>query len=130
MNKNKKPTTQEMSMTSLGSHAACPSLAFALFPPCLPMFHLPLISHWFVVALLFRLAWLLAVVVLGAGVVAVGIHPMSRYSQRWLGCCIGFLIAPLIVIVIPRPIVPLLFLPPHPIVVPSHVFHSSLTVVN
>ena len=74
MNKNKKPTTQEMSMTSLGSCAACPSLAFALFPPHPPVFCLPLVSCCFVVALLFHLAWLLMAVVLGAGVVAVEIH--------------------------------------------------------
>ena len=91
--------TQEMSRTSLGSRAACPSFAcpslacpslarpqlpfmllvpplhsccFPLVPPCSVPPSSP-VTRCFVVALLFRLAWLLAAVVLGAGVVAVSI---------------------------------------------------------
>jgi len=46
----------------LGPVAACPFLAFTLFPPHPPMFRPPLVSHHFVVALLFHLAWLLTAV--------------------------------------------------------------------
>ena len=84
--------TQEMSRTSLGSHTAHPSLAcpqlpfMLLIPPshlcCFPLVSpcsippLSPVAHCFVVALLFRLAWLLVAVVLGAGVVAVSIVVM------------------------------------------------------